>query len=122
MQMHYLIAGLIGLFSGLTAGLFGVGGGIVMVPAMIFLLKTDIRLAIGTSLAIIIPTALSGAFKHYQQNNVDLKLALTLAPMAIIGAYFGAHLVETIPQQTLKRMFGGFLILAGAKLLIEKRP
>ena len=58
--MHYLIAGIIGLFSGITSGLFGVGGGIIMVPAMVLLLSPpirDIKQAVGTSLVVIIPTA-----------------------------------------------------------------
>lgn len=69
--MHYLIAGLIGLVSGVTSGLFGVGGGIVMVPAMIYFLTPpirDIKQAIGTSLAVIIPTAIVGTFKHHQSD------------------------------------------------------
>ena len=55
--MHYLIAAVIGLVGGVTSGLFGVGGGVVMVPAMFYLLKLDLKTAIGTSLVVIIPTA-----------------------------------------------------------------
>ena len=103
--MHYLIAGIIGLVSGITSGLFGVGGGIVMVPAMIFLLSPpirDIKQAVGTSLVVIIPTALS------------------LAPLAVVGSYLGAWLPTHIPADNLKRAYGGFLIFVGVKLLVGK--
>ncbi|MCX6896131.1 MAG: sulfite exporter TauE/SafE family protein [Verrucomicrobia bacterium] len=121
--MQYLIAGIIGLFSGIASGLFGVGGGIVMVPAMMFFLCPpirDIKQAIGTSLIVIIPTAIVGSFKHFHQGNVDWRTALSLAPLAITGSYFGAWLTTHIPAENLKRTFGGFIILMGAKLLFGK--
>ncbi|MSU58277.1 MAG: sulfite exporter TauE/SafE family protein [Pedosphaera sp.] len=121
--MNYLIAAIIGLVSGVTSGLFGVGGGIVMVPAMMFLLSPpirDIKQAIGTSLVVIIPTALMGSFKHFQQGNVEWRTALSLAPLAIAGSYLGAWLTTHIPADNLKRAFGGFIILVGLRLLLWK--
>jgi len=118
--MNYLIAGIIGLVSGVASGLFGVGGGIVMVPAMMFFMSMDIKRAIGTSLAVIIPTALMGSFKHYQQGNLDWRVALSLAPMAILGGYAGAWLTTQVSSANLKRAFGGFLILVGLRLLFFK--
>lgn len=119
--MSYLIAGLIGIVSGITSGLFGVGGGVVMVPAMVFLLGMDIKRAVGTSLAVIIPTALIGSYKHYSQGNVDLKTALSLVPMAVVGGYVGAWLTTVVSAESLKRGFGGFLVLVGLKLLFGAR-
>ncbi|MBM3875810.1 MAG: sulfite exporter TauE/SafE family protein [Verrucomicrobia bacterium] len=118
--MQYVIAGLIGLFGGVTSGLFGVGGGVVMVPAMMLLLKMDIKMAVGTSLAVIIPTALSGTIKHHAQGHVDWRAAASLIPMAILGGYLGALLVGHIPSEMLKRGFGAFLVLVGVKLLFFK--
>jgi uncharacterized membrane protein YfcA len=118
--MHYIIAGLIGLTSGVISGLFGVGGGIVMVPAMLFFLKADINIAVGTSLGVIVPTAMMGALKHYQLGNLDWKVALSLAPLAILGGYLGAWLTVPIPPETLKRMFGGLLIVVGIRLIFFK--
>lgn len=121
--MHYLIAGLIGIVSGIASGLFGVGGGIVMVPAMMFFLSPpirDIKQAIGTSLVVIIPTALMGSYKHFAQGNVDWRTAAALAPLAIVGSYLGAWLTTHIPADNLKRAFGGFIILVGVKLLCFK--
>ena len=125
---YYLVAGLIGIVSGITSGLFGVGGGIIMVPAMMFFLAPpirDIKQAIGTSLVVIIPTALMGAFKHYQRDpaisNISWPVAFALAPTAILGGWIGVWLVHQIKHtEDLKRAFGGFIILVGVRLLFFK--
>jgi uncharacterized membrane protein YfcA len=121
--MHYLLAGIVGLIGGITSGLFGVGGGVVMVPAMMLLLSPpirDIKQAIGTSLLVIVPTALMGTWKHAQHGNVDWRMALALVPTAIVGGYLGAYFTTLIHADNLKKAFGGFLILVGAKLLFFK--
>src|SRR5262245_605540 len=121
--MNYVIAGVIGLVSGVTSGLFGVGGGVVMVPAMVLLLSPpirDIKQAIGTSLLVIIPTALMGTYKHFTQGNVEWRTALALAPTAIAGGYLGAWLTTQISADNLKRVFGVFLVLVGVRLVFGK--
>lgn len=118
--MEYLIAAFIGILSGVASGLFGVGGGIIMVPAMIFFLKMDIKLAVGTSLLVIIPTAAMGVFKHLHLGNVDWRVALLLTPTAICGSYLGAWLTSDISSANLRRVFAGFLILVGIRLFMGK--
>ena len=118
--MQYLMAALIGLAGGVSSGLFGVGGGIVMVPAMVYLLNMNIKTAIGTSLIVIIPTALTGAVKHHQLGNIDWRMAASLVPLAILGGFLGAALTKSLPADTLKKLFGGFMILAGCRLLLFK--
>ncbi len=118
--MQHFIAGLIGLASGITSGLFGVGGGIVMVPAMMFFMGMDIKTAVGTSLTVIIPTAIVGAWKHDSQGNVHWLTALSLAPTALIGGFLGAWLTTVISSANLKHGFGGFLVLVGLRLLVLK--
>ena len=121
--MHYLLAGIIGLVSGITSGLFGVGGGIVMETAMISLLSPpirDIKQAVGTSSLAILPVALRGSDKHFTQGNIEWNTALSLAPLAIAGSYFGAWLTTHIAADNLKRAFGGFIMLVGMKLLFFK--
>lgn len=121
--MNYLVAALVGIVGGVTSGLFGVGGGVVMVPAMLLLLGTqvtDIKQAIGTSLAVIVPTAMVGSWKHHTQGNVIWPVVATLVPTALAGGYIGAWLTTKIPADDLKRMFGGFLLIVGGKLLFFK--
>lgn len=121
--MNFVIAGIIGLVSGVASGLFGVGGGIIMVPAMIYFLSPpikDIKQAIGTSLVVIIPTALMGSYKHYQQGNIEWRTVAALIPMALVGSYLGAWLTTQLSADNLKRGFGAFIIVVGVKLLFFK--
>ena len=118
--MQYLVASLIGLVSGITSGLFGVGGGIVMVPAMVYLMKLDTKLAVGTSLAVIVPTAVMGVWKHQNLGNLNWPVALSLMPTALVGGYLGARLTELVSSADLKRIFGGFIVLVGLRLLLFK--
>jgi uncharacterized membrane protein YfcA len=118
--MQFLYSALIGLGGGLTSGLFGVGGGIIMVPAMIFFLEMNARTAIGTSLAVIIPTAIIGTYQHNILGNVQWKIALALIPTAVIGGFCGAWLTKSIPVLGLKRAFGCLMLVGAVKLLTAK--
>lgn len=118
--MNYLIAGLIGLVGGVTSGLFGVGGGIVMVPAMTLLLHVGFKQAIGTSLVVIVPTALVGAWQHHRFDQVDWRVAAMLAPLALAGGFLGPWLVTQIPTLVLRRAFGVVLVLVGVRLILMK--
>ncbi|MCS7337437.1 MAG: sulfite exporter TauE/SafE family protein [Verrucomicrobiae bacterium] len=118
--MNYALAGLIGLFGGLTSGMFGVGGGVVMVPAMIYLLRLTPHQAVATSLIVIVPTALVGALKHNHAGHVVWSAGLWLLPTALLGGYLGAWLTQFLSGQDLKRAFGCFLILVGLRLLLFK--
>src|SRR5437867_358375 len=115
--MNLWIAGIVGFASGVASGLFGVGGGVVMVPAMIFLMRMDPKTAIGTSLIVIIPTALMGSWKHYQLAHINWQAAISLIPLAFLGGFCGAWLTGPLPAEALKRAFGGFLVLVGFRLL-----
>lgn len=118
--MNPLLLLAIGLVGGFTSGLLGLGGGIIMVPAMTLLAKLPIKVAIGTSLAVIIPTAIVGVAKHQQQGHVNWQVAGYLAATAIIGGWCGAWLTGTVPAKLLERGFGLFLILVGARLLFNR--
>ena len=111
--MQYVIGAFIGLVGGMTSGLFGVGGGIVMVPAMFYLLKVDMKTAIGTSLVVIIPTAISGTLKHQHLGHIDWRVAASLVPLAVAGGFLGAYLTGILAPEVLKRLFGGLLVAAG---------
>lgn len=119
--MQLLWASLIGLFSGVASGLFGVGGGLIMVPAMVLLMKIDMKLAVGTSLAVIIPTALTGMLKHQQLRQVDWTLVAMLAPAAIIGGLVGPWLTTKLSSADLQRLFGLFIVAVGLRLVLFPR-
>jgi uncharacterized membrane protein YfcA len=103
----------VGLAAGIISGLLGVGGGIIMVPAAVYLLGLDQHTAQGISLAVIIPVAISGALIHYAKGNVIPSIALWLAIGATVGAYVTGHWVRFIPSGTLRTLFGIFLVIVG---------
>lgn len=118
--MNYLLAVVIGLVGGLTSGLFGVGGGIIMVPALVLLMQEDQKAAIATSLAVIVPTTLASSLLNHSFGRIDWRLVATLAIPAIIGGLASTWFKEQIPSETLKKVFGGFLLIIGARLLFFK--
>lgn len=107
-----LIAGFItiGLISGLFSGLFGVGGGTVIVPLLVGLLHFDQRLAAGTSLAAIVPTATVGVISYAVTGSVEWVAALILAGAAVIGAQIGSWLLPRISQTILRWFFVAFIV------------
>jgi uncharacterized protein len=108
----------VGLAVGALSGLLGVGGGIIMVPMIIYLWKTDMKVAVGTSLATMILTAAAGSLKHFTLGNVNVNLALCLAVGAVLGTVFiGAPLANVLPDATLKKVFAGFMILTALQML-----
>lgn len=103
---------IIGFFSGILSGM-AVGGGTLMVPALIFFQGISQHMAQGISLASFLPTSLVAVFTHYRQGNVKIKLALYLAIGAAIGAVGGATLAAQLSDKWLERIFGVFLIGMG---------
>ncbi len=111
--MQILVFSLTGAVSGVISGLFGVGGGIIIVPALTYFLNLPIKTAIGSSLAIIIPTALMGASKHFHQGNIDWKVVISVAPMAVAGGYAGAWLTQHIEPAYIRKGFAALMIYVG---------
>ena len=110
---------IIGLSAGVIAGLLGIGGGVVLVPALILILGIPTNKAIGISMAVIVPTAIVGTFRHHQLGHVDYKFALLLAIGAMIGAYAGASLTDLLSGPMLKRAFGVFVIFVGLNMIFD---
>jgi uncharacterized membrane protein YfcA len=108
------------LGGGLTSGLFGVGGGIIMVPALVLLMQADMKSAVATSLAVIVPTTLASSLLNHSYGRIDWRLVAALAVPAILGGLASTWFKEQIPSEILKRVFGGFLLLVGARLLLLK--
>lgn len=116
----WILGAIIGLVGGITSGLLGVGGGVIMVPAFIYFLHKDAKVAVATSLAVIIPSAIVGVWKHSQQNLIDWPLVLGVFATAIIGAYCGAALNHQLSSNAVQKIFGVMLILVGAKMVFLK--
>jgi uncharacterized membrane protein YfcA len=108
----------IGLIAGLFSGLFGVGGGTVIVPLLVLLLRFDQRLAAGTSLAAIVPTAAVGVVSYAVSGSVAWIPALVLAVGAVVGAQIGTLLLPRISQTALRRGFVGFLLVVIVSLFL----
>lgn len=114
---------LVGLVAGFAGGMFGIGGGAIMVPAMVILLNIDQKLATGTSLAAqILPIGLLGALVYHRNGNLNLKWGLLLALGLLIGNLFGAQLANQkfISNELMKKLYGGFLLIIAARYLLWK--
>lgn len=114
----WLFFALIGLITGLINGLIGIGGGTILIPAMVFLLGEKQHRAHGTSLAIILPTAVVSAFIYQSNNHMDWGLVWKIAASGMLGGYLGAKLMARIPAPRLKQLFGLFMILAGLRMVL----
>lgn len=108
-----------GFAAGWLSALLGIGGGVVLVPMMVYLFKVPIQQAVGTSLAVIIPTALVGAWKHYNLNHLNWKLAIILAIGAVIGSYVGAMSVNAISPDVLRKIFAVLLLVTAVRMLFS---
>lgn len=110
----------IGLLAGVLSGLFGIGGGILIVPSLIFLAKFSTKMALGTSLgALLLPVGLLGAYTYYRDGNLDLRASLLIAMGLFFGAWVGARLAQQLSGATLQRMFAVFIAIMAIRLWME---
>ena len=111
----------IGIITGVMAGMLGIGGAIIMIPALVFLLGINQLTAQGTSLAVMLPPiGIIAAYNYYNAGQVNIKYAIILAIFFLVGSYFGSKLALNIPQPLLKKIFGVLLLLVAAKMLLSK--
>lgn len=107
----------LGLGVGILVGLMGIGGGIVLVPAMVYLIGMDQHLAQGTSLFLQLPPIGAGALYHYwKEGHVNWRAGLACAAGFLVGGYFGSFIAVRIPSKHLGGMFGVFLMVSAALL------
>jgi len=111
---------LIGILGGFLGGLFGVGGGTIFVPLLMLLKGFDIHRAVGTSLVIIIFTALAGAVFHGRAGMVDWKAAVILGLFSFLGVWLGTKLSLKLDAVMLQRLFAVFLVAMAVKLFFSK--
>ena len=108
----------IGILGGIAAGLFGVGGGIVIVPALIYWAGFTQHKATGTSLAVLLPPiGLAATLEYYRHGNVDIRAAIILAITMFVGAWLGAYLANRLTGPHLRLAFGLFVLVLGIYLI-----
>lgn len=114
---------LIGLAAGVAGGMFGIGGGAIMVPAMVLLMGMDQKFATGTSIAAqILPIGILGAAVYYRSGNINFKYAVIIAIGLVIGNLFGAMFANQpfISSETMKKLYGIFLLAIGLRYLLVR--
>jgi hypothetical protein len=112
---------LVGVFTGLMAGMLGIGGAIIMIPALVFFLGFSQQMAQGTSLAIMLPPiGILAAYNYWKAGYVNIRFALIIAVAFVIGSYFGSKLALQIPQGLLKKIFGILLIIVAVRIFFSK--
>lgn len=114
---------LIGFVAGIAGGMFGIGGGAIMVPAMVLFVGLDQKFATGTSLAAqVLPIGILGAIVYYRNGNLNIKYAILIAIGLVVGNLIGALFANQpfISSETMKKLYGIFLLLIGLRYLLGR--
>ena len=121
MQHALFIA--IGLAAGVLSGLFGIGGGVLIVPALMFLAKMGPQTATGTSLgALLLPVGALGAWQYWRAGHFEMRASLWVALGLFVGAWFGAKLALSLSPLALKRAFAVFLVVMAIRIWMSATP
>ena len=116
-----MVCSLLGIGVGVLSGLLGVGGGVILVPILVYALSMSQQTAQGTSLAMLLPpTGLLAFWRYYKTGHTDVKFGLLLAAGLFIGGYFGGGLAQKIHPVTLRRVFAVLLALVSVKMFLQK--
>jgi uncharacterized protein len=111
----------VGLAAGFLSGMVGVGGGIIIVPALVYFLGFSQHSAQGTTLFMfLLPIGILGVMNYYKAGFVDWRAALIICITFVAGSYFGSKLAVSIDQVTVKRVFGALIVVMGIKMLLGK--
>jgi uncharacterized protein len=109
---------IVGVAAGMLSGLVGLGGGVIIVPALVFLLGFSQYEATGTSLGILLlPAGIFAVMNYYKKGYIDIKVVLLIFTGFLIGGYLGSKISLSLPQATLKKIFAIVLILIAGKVL-----
>lgn len=113
-----LIVILIGVIAGMLSGLVGIGGGLVIVPALVYFLGMSQYSAQGTSLALILlPVGILAVFSYYKEGHIDIKIVGLLAVGFVAGSYFGSKIALSLSEATVKKLFAILMILVAVKMI-----
>jgi hypothetical protein len=108
----------IGLAAGMLSSMVGIGGGVLVVPALVIVFAVSQKVAQGTSLVMLLPPiGIFAVINYYKAGYVDFKIATILCIAFIVGSYFGSKIALNLPESTLKRIFGVFLMILAVKYL-----
>ncbi|MBI5144913.1 MAG: sulfite exporter TauE/SafE family protein [Candidatus Omnitrophica bacterium] len=119
--MNQLLYIILGLVAGIFGGMFGIGGGTILIPALIFLFGLTQHQAQGTTLAAMVPPiGLLAAIRYWQAGNVKVSVAAFICAGFFLGGYIGANFIQNLPDLLLKRLFGVFLLLISLNMMIGK--
>lgn len=110
---------IIGFLAGFISGLFSTGGGLILVPAFIYLLKEEPKKARGTSIFCILPMVITSSFFYYKGNYIEWKTAILCAIGGTIGGYIGAKILKKIPEKKMKIIFTIFIIYAAYNMIFK---
>ena len=111
----------VGLVAGFLSGMVGIGGGIIIVPVLVYFLGFTQHQAQGTTLFMfLLPIGILGVMNYHKQGYVDYKTALFICSTFVFGSYFGSKLSISLDQKTIKQIFGAIIIVLGIKMLIGK--
>ncbi len=118
MKNLFLIS--IGILAGFLSGLLGIGGGVIIIPALVYFMGFSQKMAQGTSLAALIPpVGLLATYRYWQEGNVNIKFAVLISLSFLFSAYLGADFVHSIPEVLLKRVFGFFMLVISIKMIFN---
>lgn len=117
-----LIIILVGVAAGVLGGLVGVGGGIIIVPSLVYFIGFSQKTAQGTSLGLImLPVGILGVLMYYKQGHVDFRVVGILAVGFLLGSYLGSKIALSLPQETVKKVFAVLLVIIAVKMLFFDR-
>ncbi|MBF0123419.1 MAG: sulfite exporter TauE/SafE family protein [Candidatus Omnitrophica bacterium] len=119
--MQFILFVLLGLLGGFIGGLFGVGGGIIVVPILVLIFGFTQHMAQGTMiLTFILPSFILAAWTYYKAGHINIPVALMVAAGMILGTFLGAKYAHALPTPILKRMFGVLMLVLSLKLIFGK--
>jgi uncharacterized membrane protein YfcA len=120
-MQEVIILLIVGLLAGILSGMVGIGGGILIVPALVYFLHFSQTKAQGTTLFLfVLPVGILGAYNYYKTGNLDIRTALLIASTFVFGSFIGSKFTLSMDQNTVKRIFAVLILLISLKMLTDK--
>ena len=118
-----LILVVIGIAAGMLSGMVGVGGGIIIVPALVYFMKFTQHQAQGTSIGLILlPVGILAVIQYYKHGDINVPAVFILAIGFVVGSFFGSKLALSLPEQTVKKIFAILMVIIAIKMLFFDKP